>query len=48
MNSSLMSNPTRSQALTTGVCALSGRVNQVVLTVSVAIISLITILRGTG
>ncbi len=43
----LTTNTTSSPALTRGTRAFA-RVSQVVLTVSVVVISLITILRGTG
>jgi hypothetical protein len=48
MNRSFAPNPTRLQALTCSVGEASVRLNQVVLTVFVVVISLITILRGTG
>lgn len=48
MNQSFAPNPTKLQALTCSAGGVSVRVNQVVLTVFVVIISLITILRGIG
>jgi Cu/Ag efflux pump CusA len=48
MNQSFAPNTTRLQALTCSVRGASLRVNQIVLTVFVVVISLITILRGTG
>jgi hypothetical protein len=48
MNQSLAPNTAKLQTLTCSACEASLRVNQVVLTVVVVVISLITILRGIG
>jgi hypothetical protein len=48
MNKSLAPNTARLQALTCSVSGAALPANQIVLTVSVVVISLITILRGTG